>query len=182
MTDAACYLAASRLLAEQSAVGHGLWVSSLALPFEVIFDDTEHYASVCGCPVPARGEGVCVRSGGRYVILYSPGWDIPRVNYTLAHELGHIILGHTGEGDEREANAFACALLVHGAPLREIVARFGADPAVVSRFFGVSKSCAAAALSREDVRTGYDEKILSLYSGRLARLGKKNPLDIPFTI
>ena len=37
-----------------------------------------------------------------------------RLSFTLAHELGHIMLGHAGEDavrEEREANAFAASLL-----------------------------------------------------------------------
>ena len=183
MTDTGCYLAASKLLAEQKSVGRGRWVCSLDLPFDVIFDDTVHYSEICGLPMPRQSEGMCIKSGNKNVILYSPGWDIPHINYTLAHEIGHIILGHTGKDtDEAQANAFACALLVHGAPLRAFTELCGRDAYGVSRFFGVSKSCARIALERSDIRTVYDDKILCLYDERLRRFNNKNPLDIPFEL
>lgn len=62
--------------------------------------------------------------GGQPLILVSRGKPVPRQRFTAAHELGHILLGHVGEGRsahrgpllsdnpmEREANVFASRLL-----------------------------------------------------------------------
>lgn len=62
--------------------------------------------------------------GGEPVILVSRNKPVPRQRFTVAHELGHILLGHVGKGRlvnrepsptdnpmEREANVFASRLL-----------------------------------------------------------------------
>ena len=59
-------------------------------------------------PVPLEDGGL-----GRLVV-YDGTADPPRLRFTLAHELGHIALRHTGsfEGEEREADLFASHLLI----------------------------------------------------------------------
>lgn len=62
--------------------------------------------------------------GGQPLILISQGKPVQRQRFTAAHELGHILLGHVGEGRpahrgipaedeemEQEANVFASRLL-----------------------------------------------------------------------
>ena len=48
------------------------------------------------------------------IVLYRDGAKKQRRNWTIAHELGHLTLAHTaqGEEEEREADAFAAALLM----------------------------------------------------------------------
>ena len=45
----------------------------------------------------------------KHLIIYNEQKDEPIIRFTLAHELGHIILGHTkdNESENREANCFA---------------------------------------------------------------------------
>lgn len=45
----------------------------------------------------------------RYLIIYNEQKDEPIVRFTLAHELGHIVLGHTkdNEKENKEANCYA---------------------------------------------------------------------------
>lgn len=49
----------------------------------------------------------------RYCVVYRTGGNPARLRFTLAHELGHRLLGHTGldEAEEREADHFASHLL-----------------------------------------------------------------------
>ncbi len=49
------------------------------------------------------------KSKSRYIIFYNDLKDQTTIRFTLAHELGHIILGHTKDGvtENREANCFA---------------------------------------------------------------------------
>lgn len=63
-------------------------------------------------------------SGGRRVIELASGQAPVRRRFSIAHELGHITLGHRhGETEvaEQEANAFAGALLVPRAWLKRDV-------------------------------------------------------------
>ena len=60
-------------------------------------------------------DGFALRRGSKFIIVYNDAAYIPetRKRFTLAHELGHCILGHTGEGEneEAEADCFARNLL-----------------------------------------------------------------------
>ena len=51
--------------------------------------------------------------GGMYLVCYRAGGNPARLNFTLAHELGHIVLCHTGKSaaEEAEADCFASHLL-----------------------------------------------------------------------
>jgi len=51
---------------------------------------------------------------GRRIILYNEEMPLGAIRFTLAHEIGHAVLGHTSEDDpsaEKEANCFARNLL-----------------------------------------------------------------------
>lgn len=53
--------------------------------------------------------------GGHYLVLYDDNKSYSRINFSLAHELGHILLGHfdgpTPHRIEREADRFAITLI-----------------------------------------------------------------------
>lgn len=90
----------------------------LALPVDLAFESFSGFAERTGISFPQNGqcaEGVTVRHSGQYLILYDDRIENKRrLAFTLSHELGHVLLGHTGENEaseEREANAFAASLL-----------------------------------------------------------------------
>lgn len=90
----------------------------LCLPIEVIFDSFASYCESTGLgrrEIDPSGtlEGITVRFNGKYVILYNEKAIARRRNWTVAHELGHLLLCHEGNAprEEREADAFAAALL-----------------------------------------------------------------------
>lgn len=73
-------------------------------------------------------DGFTLQIHGEYAVFYNPTSSIPRIRWTLAHELGHILLGHAalcrfaeaGEGksrEDREADRFAADLLCPMPPL-----------------------------------------------------------------
>ena len=116
-------LAAANLLFDQPSISFfrlaHLDARRLCLPIEVIFDSFASYCEATGvmrCEIDRAGEleGLTVRHRGKYYILYNEKAIARRRNWTVAHELGHILLGHDGESarDEREADAFAAALLM----------------------------------------------------------------------
>ena len=118
-------LAAARLLFDQPKLSFydlaRLDVRNLTLPVNVIFDTFASYCASTGVSreslAPHGGvEGMTVRIKGGYLVLYNEGAIERRRAWTLAHELGHIMLDHSkgAEDEEREADAFAASLL---APL-----------------------------------------------------------------
>lgn len=68
----------------------------------------------------------------------------PRALFTLAHELGHLLIGHNGSiavddsfiGDspaERQANAFAAAFLMPGGKVDDYIAKYDRGPESLAR-------------------------------------------------
>lgn len=185
MTDFRPERAAARLLAQQSAIGHGAWVRELRFDRKILFDTFAHYGQVCGRPLPVADDGCTVLCHGVSLILYNPGWQTDRINYTLAHEVGHILLGHTqgSAQEERQANRFASALLVPHAPLAALRRAGVGDTRALMRFFGTSRAATEAALARTPFACEYDRAVLALYDRRIrdflrSREQKHNLLDI----
>lgn len=82
-------------------------------------------------------DGCCDNIGNKYVIYYNDLIDLPqeRINWTIAHELGHILCNHYSDKTkiynsnlseieykflEKEANYFASVLLSHSAILSQL--------------------------------------------------------------
>ncbi len=62
----------------------------------------------------------------RYIVAYRTGGNPARLRFTLAHELGHRALGHTGStpAEEREADLFASHLLCPRPVIARLAQRF----------------------------------------------------------
>ncbi|ENJ3284708.1 ImmA/IrrE family metallo-endopeptidase [Enterobacter asburiae] len=94
---------------------------------------------------------------GRHVIAYNANDSHSRIRFTLAHELGHHVLGHTQHGkkfreysnqdlnsgnyfEERDANSFAAELLMPREALSVMInkEKIYSIPALASQF-GVSE-------------------------------------------
>lgn len=64
--------------------------------------------------------GFCVRAGDCFALLYNDNLHPDMARFTVAHELGHILLEHlapyskSNRRIEREANVFALLLLLMG--------------------------------------------------------------------
>lgn len=102
-------------------------------------------------------DGFTLRRRNNFIIVYNDAPSIPetRKRFTVAHELGHVVLQHKMEGDdieEREADCFARNLL---AP-RRLALKYGVDFRDYPKVFGIS---AAAARMCERFRT-YDEQYI----------------------
>lgn len=80
-------------------------------------------------------DGFCLYSGGRYYIFYDDTMPHTRQRFTVAHEIGHIMLGHIGDGqctrinrepaaddapEETQANQFAARILAPAWVLHSI--------------------------------------------------------------
>jgi hypothetical protein len=95
-------------------------------------------------------EGVSLNHDGRYWIAIGQNWPNNAKRFTLAHELGHIVLhsnrfpclhtcGVTTGAVESEANNFAAEMLM---PTAEIIKRASLPLALVAGAFGVSPQAA----------------------------------------
>lgn len=88
------------------------------------------------------------REQGRiiYEMLYNERANPRRMRFTLAHELGHIVLNHKMEEpwEEREADYFASQLLAP-RPVCNAFAMYGIDasnPAIIAAAFRLSQAAA----------------------------------------
>lgn len=134
---------------------------------EIIIDTIQNYASITGLPAnillhdrrsPLR-DGLKIHRQGtsQYIVLYNEDIVMPeRLRFTLAHEIGHIFLGHTCDGDaeESEANAFAAQLLMPWFTVKMLHCNYFADADNLSAMFGVSITAADRRL-REVRNTNY---------------------------
>ncbi len=100
-------------------------------------------------------DGFTVRQNGRAVIVYNEALPETRRRFTIAHELGHIVLGHDCDDRERdaEANCFARNLLMPLLYAQSAGADFRHYPAL----FGVSTAAARMA------ERCYEEDLLRIW-------------------
>lgn len=84
---------------------------------------------------PLHTDGFCTITAHRTYIFFDSTLPIARQRFTIAHEIGHLILGHVGVGQatvanreptgtespqERQANQFAARLLAPACVLHEL--------------------------------------------------------------
>lgn len=96
-----------------------------------------------------------------FAIYYNDSLPLVRQRFTIAHEIGHIYLGHINKDDpacEEEANFFARNLL---APEAVLISENIDDLKAVTRRFGVSSSCAGVILEKLGTRFDWHGHSLS---------------------
>lgn len=91
----------------------------------------------------------------QYIVVYRPGGNPARLRFTLAHELGHRLLGHSDSApaEDREADCFASHLLCPEPVIARLRERFGtlhAEQLAAACY--VSPACAQAAAGRPRVQ------------------------------
>lgn len=155
-------LAATELLGRQSFESlydlADMDVRRFSLPVEVRFDSFTGFCETTGLAreeLSRRGaaEGLSLRHEGMYLVLYDELAAPRRLNFTLAHELGHILLGHIGEEGthlECEADAFAAALLCPAVAVRYLEHQVG-------RSLSAEELYATFPISREAARRRVSE-------------------------
>ncbi|HCT63896.1 MAG TPA: hypothetical protein DIC60_01225 [Lachnospiraceae bacterium] len=146
--------ATSLLLKQKVFSSTQIKVTDLQFDYDIVFDTFSHYCQVTETPsytffLPGTmvfQDCLTIKRGSVYIILYN-GRDnnYARRNWSIAHEIGHIYLGHKTDGpqEEIEANFFAAQLLMPEAVLRTIYynnKRLNAND--VHRYFYVSKPAA----------------------------------------
>lgn len=109
-----------------------------------------------------------------YVVCYRNGGNPARLNFTLAHELGHILLGHreNAAAEEAEADCFAQQLLCPAPVLRRLAKTAPLTPERVAAACYVSMDAARARLAAASRRV--DQVLMAqmeqLYAGPLREL------------
>lgn len=96
--------------------------------------------------------------------------DRNRIRFSLAHELGHLILMHSQPDEttyEHEADVFANYFL---APAPLIIRYSKINYSVVAVDFAVSHSCAASACDRAAKRYNYGPSIYTEYEQRILNM------------
>lgn len=101
-----------------------------------------------------KTDGFCAVTKNHVYIFYDRTMPVGRQRFTVAHEIGHLMLGHVGPGmattqnreptgtekpEEQQANQFAARLLAPACVLHEIGATAPED---IARFCGISKKAA----------------------------------------
>ncbi len=120
---------------------------------------------------------------GVYIIHYNYYINSKkRKRFTIAHELGHIMLGHIkvrnilcrgGDINEEEANFFARCLLAPECIINALDTSKDIDIKMLSDYFEVSKDCATYALNNSrrfknySSDNDYDKMLLSNFSQSL---------------
>lgn len=101
-----------------------------------------------------KTDGFCAVTENHVYIFYDSSLTVGRQRFTVAHEIGHLILGHVGPGtatvenreptgaereEELQANQFAARLLAPACVLHELGAT---EPEEIRRLCGISKQAA----------------------------------------
>ena len=104
-----------------------------------------------------------------YLILYNDEMDSNRIRFTIAHEIGHIVLGHESscEETESEADYFARNLLV---PMGILIHRHISDYIEIVNMFEVSYTVAGNVIRTLTVRLEYGYENLKDYEIDLLKL------------
>lgn len=145
------------------------------LPIKILFNTYSHlirhqgftYSEVCRAY--KSEDGAAILNGDTYCILYNDmDRSSQRIRFTLAHELGHIILGHLEfdaclcrlsdyEYDvlEKEANQFASQLLSPEPLIYDILkTSHSISTSQIHSIFDISYQSADCVLKRMDTRGG----------------------------
>ena len=99
----------------------------------ILMDTIQGYCSKTGMPLSefkSRGQlldGTSVPVGPGCLVLYNHALPVGRRRFTIAHELGHVYLGHKQRGvqQENEADWFAAQLLMPECIMMELWSRNG---------------------------------------------------------
>lgn len=169
---------ASELLAYQDSIDSlRINVARLKFPFKIYFDSLQNYCYFTQRSFSQLGfdkiENGCViqLSVDEYLILYNAKHSHERINWTLAHEIGHIFLGHhsDSEKEEIEAHFFAAQLLMPEIVLHQIAKQKGSvDYLFIYEHCFVSMTAAwkrIQTLNRKFLSVSpWDERILQLFA------------------
>lgn len=142
--------ARSEFFADDPAVGTAIFRMFAKYNVEVIY----------------RQHGEAPREDGGKYILTLPKRTMPETDhYRMAHELGHIILGHSHEAmrlpvsteisdEDRQANIFAANLLMPERKFRDVCSECRNNVYWVAYSFGVTPSAAGVRMAMLGIEEG----------------------------
>ena len=109
---------------------------------------------------------------GEWYIYYNDEKDYGRINNTIMHEIGHIVLDHTEDSElaEKEVNFFAKYALVPPVLVHKLELT---DPAAIANVFGVSFLAAQYAYDYYKKWLQYGSKYYTNYELTLLGLFKE---------
>lgn len=132
--------------------GSALALDVLKMEFNknIIIDTYQHYSKITGVPLNkmfAEGyleDGYTIPYKEKFIVLYNKDYsNKEHTNWTLAHEIGHIYLGHLHDGakEEVEAHWFAAELLAPEPLIRHMLYNVGVElsPHKIREIFELSK-------------------------------------------
>jgi len=122
--------------ARHAALGLSKKIGKLSYPITLnsLVEVVKHEFNIVVAPAPkgafsGKGDALSQIRGDIVFIIYDDEKSIVRKRFSVAHELGHLYLGHlhgnsssdlnTDNFDEKEANAFAAQLLMPPIQLRQ---------------------------------------------------------------
>ena len=135
-----------------------------------------------------RVDAFTVTEKGVTMVCYRSDGNPARRNFTLAHELGHIVLGHDAPGpaEEQEADHFASCLMMPEPVRRRIAARgdLAAEDAAALCYLSVSAAQMAmkrrpTALSEADL-TALDGLFSAQVAAAKTGASRAWPHELPF--
>lgn len=126
---------------------------------KIMIDTFSSYEKRVVAALPSSAEGLTVKTPSMDIILYDDKvTNSRRRNWTIAHELGHVLLGHgeVSRANEREADAFAAELLMPEAVIRFLDEREGEpiSPETMTNYFPASLT----ACKRRRLNLAFDER------------------------
>jgi len=164
-----------RLLQPNNSIA--LDVKTMTFNLPIIIDTFQNYAYLTNTPIEklrlSTGfqDGYTVTNGDTFIILYDDkcAFGEKHINWTLAHEVGHIYLGH--ETDEQlqeiEAHWFAAELLSPELIIREIVKSRRLNSFDLQELFNISFEAAQKRVDSLNRKTCWDirfkDELLSKY-------------------
>jgi Zn-dependent peptidase ImmA (M78 family) len=144
---------ARELLIKQDISSFDINLTDMRFNKKIIFDTVQNYSKTAGAPVhyfEGIKDGCTIIVNGVNLILTRKS-SPTRTKWTLAHEIGHVHLGHTKDNatEERQANCFACELLMPELVILELNKyKAGLSSNEIARLFGVSIEAAAIRLKQ----------------------------------
>lgn len=159
---ALCNELASELLANQSGLTAKVDVTKLKYNNNIVIDSIQNfcklikfdYNTLMKMAHKTIDDGCLLKYKGFNFILYNAKAKYKkRINWTIAHEVGHIYLGHRADGDQEEVEAhfFAAQLLMPHYTIHMITEHKGnITKDDIKRLFGVSTTAAEKRLQTID--------------------------------